>query len=152
MGHKVAICCLIATVFGRRVEETGCWDSRNIGGGTNTLYNPVGKATRLLPAAQDHRKQLAADHPLHNNAEEQFCCSELPIVALPDGKVPQTTACHHPLLCEISSCHKKNPSHTCVRPTHLLMGSGLGSGLNGHHLAIQRFGRKQNLTEKSTMK
>lgn len=53
------------------------------------------------------------------------------------------TACHHPFLCELveTSVEKedKDPSHTCVRLSHLEMAPKL---VNGRHLILQNRGQE----------
>jgi hypothetical protein len=73
----------------------------------------------------------------------QFSHSSIPIELR--LKYPQEimTACHHPLLCEISRSKGKKPSHTCARPSHLIFKP---KKVNDAHKSLQGIFKDLNIT------
>lgn len=159
VSHKsllqAAAGCLFALCSGERVATTGCWDTRKamvpmikpddpagvgVGVAADRIYNTSGwLSTWMLTKAED---QLECDFGEVSGFQLQFPFSTIPL-RIPrsaqmgsDGAVAAlATACHHPLLCEISACHGENPSHTCARPSHLVMQT---QAMNTSHLNSQQ--------------
>ncbi len=87
--------------------------------------------------------------PLHTKTTTKSICSsfelQFPFSSIPlriplkecerQGEGGRRTVCHHPFLCELSGCHGKQPSHTCARPSHLMLHT---KSMNSNHQTVQQ--------------
>ena len=129
---------LAAAFFGKRDEVTGCWDTRHLTSLT-TAYSRIGNAVNRSAAGTNIEK-------VDDSLNRHFFESDIPILCPKHSKKLIPTACHHPILCEISSLKGKDPSHCCARPSHLVLQA---KRMNSYHLKLQNLSRKSGIDETS---